>query len=180
LFYYYIFKDKKPLSHLLFLVTYVVGLGDRHLNNILINKTTGELIHIDLGMIFEYSKRVLPIPEKVPFRLTRDMVDPILVEGVNGRFKHVAIHALSQLQQNSQVLIGIASLLLHDPISSFGGDVKVEGAERNMLAETAISRLRSKLEGRDLSIVNQTAEQQVINVFTHIYRVINIYEKKPM
>lgn len=135
----------------------MVGLGDRHLNNILIDKETGELVHIDLGMIFEYSKRALPIPEKVPFRLTRDMVDPILVEGVNARFKHVAIHAMEKLRENSQVIIGIASMLLHDPISSFG--LNADG--RNMLTETAISRLRSKLEGRDLSVSFQTVEQQV-------------------
>lgn len=28
---------------------YVVGLGDRHLNNILIDLTTAQLVHIDLG-----------------------------------------------------------------------------------------------------------------------------------
>jgi ataxia telangiectasia mutated family protein len=141
----------------------VVGLGDRHLNNILIDKTTAELVHIDLGMIFEYSKRVLPIPERVPFRLTRDIVDPILVEGVNGRFKHVAIHALEQLQQNAQVIVGIASLLLHDPISTFAAAKIVDTDKpRNMFAETAISRLSSKLEGRDLSYVGQTPEQQVL------------------
>lgn len=146
---------------IVFLVCYVVGLGDRHLNNIMINQTTGELVHIDLGMIFEYSKRVLPIPEKVPFRLTRDLVDPILVESVSGRFKQVAMHALEKLQQNSQVIIGISSILLHDPISTFGGsEVKLVGTEKNMLAETAISRLRSKLEGRDLNVIGQTVEQQ--------------------
>lgn len=143
------------------LVCYVVGLGDRHLNNILIDKATGELVHIDLGMIFEYSKRALTIPERVPFRLTRDIVDPILVEGINARFKHVAVHVLEKLQENSQVIIGIASILLHDPISTFGGGVNSTTDGRNVLAETAISRLRSKLEGRDLSLSNQSVEQQV-------------------
>lgn len=39
------------------LVCYVVGLGDRHLSNILIDEETGELVHIDLGyylFIFYY------------------------------------------------------------------------------------------------------------------------------
>ena len=31
-------------------VCYVVGLGDRHIQNILIDKETAELIHIDLGI----------------------------------------------------------------------------------------------------------------------------------
>ena len=35
---------------------------------------TAELVHIDLGVAFEQGK-LLPTPELVPFRLTRDMVD---------------------------------------------------------------------------------------------------------
>ena len=30
-------------------VGYIVGLGDRHIQNILIDEQTAELIHIDLG-----------------------------------------------------------------------------------------------------------------------------------
>lgn len=30
-------------------VGYMVGLGDRHINNILIDEQTAELVHIDLG-----------------------------------------------------------------------------------------------------------------------------------
>lgn len=32
---------------------YIVGLGDRHSQNILIDKSTAELVHIDLGVAFE-------------------------------------------------------------------------------------------------------------------------------
>lgn len=33
----------------LFPVGYIVGLGDRHIQNILIDEETAELVHIDLG-----------------------------------------------------------------------------------------------------------------------------------
>lgn len=33
----------------LFTVGYIVGLGDRHIQNILIDEQTAELVHIDLG-----------------------------------------------------------------------------------------------------------------------------------
>lgn len=56
------------------MIGYILGIGDRHVNNILIDNSTGELIHIDLGIAFEQGK-ALPIPETVPFRLTRDIVD---------------------------------------------------------------------------------------------------------
>lgn len=51
------------------IVGYILGLGDRHLNNILIDKTTGELVHIDFGITFEMGKS-LPSPEKVRCSLT--------------------------------------------------------------------------------------------------------------
>jgi ataxia telangiectasia mutated family protein len=51
-----------------------IGIGDRHTQNILIKENTGDLVHIDFGIVFEQGK-VLPTPEKIPFRLTRDIID---------------------------------------------------------------------------------------------------------
>lgn len=47
---------------------YILGLGDRHLSNILIDEHTAEVVHIDFGIAFEQGK-VLPLPETIPFRL---------------------------------------------------------------------------------------------------------------
>ncbi len=68
------------------MVGYILGLGDRHVLNILVDKTTAELIHIDLGVAFEQG-RILPTPETIPFRLTRDVVDGMGVAGVEGVFR---------------------------------------------------------------------------------------------
>ncbi|KAI1720709.1 phosphatidylinositol 3- and 4-kinase domain-containing protein [Ditylenchus destructor] len=144
------------------IVCYIVGLGDRHLSNILIHEETAELVHIDLGMIFEYSQRLLKIPEKVPFRLTRELVDPILVDGINGRLKDIAVHTLRLMRENAQVLIGISSLILHDPISTFKSDkMKTDKNQRNLFAEMAILRLKEKLAGRDLTYAEMNAPEQV-------------------
>ena len=35
------------------IVGHILGLGDRHLSNILIDQGSGEVIHIDLGIAFE-------------------------------------------------------------------------------------------------------------------------------
>ncbi|XP_061682550.1 serine-protein kinase ATM isoform X3 [Syngnathoides biaculeatus] len=68
------------------IVGYIVGLGDRHIQNILIDEQTAELVHIDLGVAFEQGK-ILPTPETVPFRLSRDIVDGMGVTGVEGVFR---------------------------------------------------------------------------------------------
>jgi len=81
-----------PLMHTLshtsphFLVGYVVGLGDRHSQNILIDKSTAEIVHIDLGVAFEQGK-TLRTPEVVPFRLTRDIVDGMGITGCEGVYR---------------------------------------------------------------------------------------------
>ncbi|XP_047449742.1 serine-protein kinase ATM isoform X2 [Mugil cephalus] len=68
------------------IVGYIVGLGDRHIQNILIDEQTAELVHIDLGVAFEQGK-ILPTPETVPFRLSRDIVDGMGITGVEGVFR---------------------------------------------------------------------------------------------
>lgn len=49
------------------MVGYMLGIGDRHFKNILIDNKTGELVHIDFGIAFEMGK-ILPYPELIPFR----------------------------------------------------------------------------------------------------------------
>ena len=42
---------------------YLLGLGDRHVQNILIDKNTAEFIHIDLGELF-ITKALYTIPSR--------------------------------------------------------------------------------------------------------------------
>lgn len=53
-------------------IGWLLGLGDRHLDNILFDKRTAELVHIDYNVVFERGKQ-LRVPEIVPFRLTQSM-----------------------------------------------------------------------------------------------------------
>jgi ataxia telangiectasia mutated family protein len=65
------------------MVGFVLGLGDRHGSNILIDQRSAELVHIDLGIAFDQGA-LLKTPECVPFRLTRDLEDALGVTGVEG------------------------------------------------------------------------------------------------
>lgn len=38
------------------IVGYVIGLGDRHPQNIMIQKNTGKIVHIDFGDCFDVTK----------------------------------------------------------------------------------------------------------------------------
>ncbi|TDG41569.1 hypothetical protein AWZ03_012007 [Drosophila navojoa] len=62
-------------------IGYVIGLGDRHLDNVLINLSSGDIVHIDYNVCFEKG-RTLRIPERVPFRLTQNMVHALGITGI--------------------------------------------------------------------------------------------------
>lgn len=53
------------------MVGHILGLGDRHPSNLLLERSTGKVVHIDFGDCFEVAMHREKFPEKVPFRLTR-------------------------------------------------------------------------------------------------------------
>lgn len=97
------------------IVGYIVGLGDRHIQNILIDEQTAELVHIDLGVAFEQGK-ILPTPETVPFRLSRDIVDGMGITGVEGVFRRCCEKTMEVMRSSQEALLTIVEVLLYDPL----------------------------------------------------------------
>ena len=97
---------------------HVLGLGDRHGQNILLDENTGEVVHIDLGVAFEQG-RVLPVPEVVPFRLTRDLVDGMGITKTEGVFRRCCEFTLEALRQESYSIMTILDVLRYDPLYSW-------------------------------------------------------------
>uniref|UniRef100_A0A8C7HKU0 non-specific serine/threonine protein kinase n=1 Tax=Oncorhynchus kisutch TaxID=8019 RepID=A0A8C7HKU0_ONCKI len=97
------------------IVGYIVGLGDRHIQNILIDEQTAELVHIDLGVAFEQGK-ILPTPETVPFRLSRDIVDGMGITGVEGVFRRCCEKTMEVMRCSQEALLTIVEVLLYDPL----------------------------------------------------------------
>ncbi|VDQ07112.1 unnamed protein product [Trichobilharzia regenti] len=86
------------------MVGYLVGLGDRHPHNLLLHKSSGELVHIDLGVAFDQG-RLLPTPEMVPFRLSRDLVHALGPLGLQAGFIPAAEAVLRELREGSDVIL---------------------------------------------------------------------------
>lgn len=69
------------------MVGYILGLGDRHPSNLMLDRVSGRVVHIDFGDCFEVSMHRSVLPETVPFRLTRMMITAMEASGIEGTYK---------------------------------------------------------------------------------------------
>ena len=101
------------------IVGYVLGLGDRHPSNLMMDRTSGKVIHIDFGDCFEVAMKRNKFPERVPFRLTRMLIKALEVSGIEGTFRITCENVMKVLRGNKDSLIAIFASFIHDPLVSF-------------------------------------------------------------
>ncbi|KAJ3333865.1 hypothetical protein HDU76_002191 [Blyttiomyces sp. JEL0837] len=97
------------------MVGYVVGLGDRHGENILFDEKTGACVHVDLNCLFEKGK-TFEKPEVVPFRLTHNMVDAFGIAGTEGVFRKSCEISMRILRNNRESLMAVLETFIYDPL----------------------------------------------------------------
>ncbi|KAM8829443.1 phosphatidylinositol 4,5-bisphosphate 3-kinase catalytic subunit delta isoform 2-T2 [Synchiropus picturatus] len=96
--------------------TYVLGIGDRHNDNIMIRET-GQLFHIDFGHFLGNFKRKLGINrERVPFILTYDFVHVIQQGKTNNsekfeRFREYCERAYKILCRNGTLFVNLFAMM---------------------------------------------------------------------
>ncbi|SCU89909.1 LAME_0E06128g1_1 [Lachancea meyersii CBS 8951] len=95
------------------MVGHILGLGDRHCENILLNVETGKILHVDFDCLFEKGRR-LPIPEIVPFRLTHNLEDALGIAGTEGTFNKSSQVTLKLMRENEVALVNIIETILYD------------------------------------------------------------------
>jgi len=95
-------------------VGHVVGLGDRHSENILLDVTNGECVHVDFDCLFDKGLS-LARPEIVPFRLTPNLVDAMGLTGVEGTFRRTMEVVMTLLRDNKETLLGVIEPFIRDP-----------------------------------------------------------------
>ncbi|XP_006892778.1 PREDICTED: serine/threonine-protein kinase SMG1 [Elephantulus edwardii] len=111
------------------MVGYIIGLGDRHLDNVLIDMTTGEVVHIDYNVCFEKGKS-LRVPEKVPFRMTQNIETALGVTGVEGVFRLSCEQVLHIMRRGRETLLTLLEAFVYDPLVDWtaGGEAGFAGA----------------------------------------------------
>ncbi|XP_037082276.1 phosphatidylinositol 3-kinase catalytic subunit type 3-like [Pollicipes pollicipes] len=90
-------------------ITYLLGVGDRHLDNLLLTKD-GNLFHVDFGYILGRDPKPLPPPMK----LSKEMVEAM--GGVNSEhyqtFRKQCYTAFLHLRRHADVILHLFSLMV--------------------------------------------------------------------
>ncbi|XP_068717854.1 DNA-dependent protein kinase catalytic subunit-like isoform X1 [Montipora capricornis] len=94
---------------------YILGIGDRHLSNFMVDMETGGMIGIDFGHAFGSATQFLPFPELMPFRLTRQLINLMLPLKESGTLQSVMVHTLRALTNNHELLMNTMDVFIKEP-----------------------------------------------------------------
>ncbi|XP_008459237.2 uncharacterized protein LOC103498422 isoform X1 [Cucumis melo] len=168
------------------MVGHILGLGDRHLDNILMDFSTGDVVHIDYNVCFDKGQK-LKVPEIVPFRLTQTMEAALGLTGIEGTFRANCEAVLEVLRKNKDILLMLLEVFVWDPLvewtrGDFHDDAAIGGEERRgmelavslSLFASRVQEIRVPLqEHHDLLLAALPAAESSLEGFAN---VLNHYE----
>ncbi|KAF2236726.1 hypothetical protein EV356DRAFT_530634 [Viridothelium virens] len=130
------------------MVGHVLGLGDRHGENILLQEGNGGVFHVDFNCLFDKGL-TFEKPELVPFRLTHNMVDAMGAYGYEGPFRKSAELTMRTLRSYEDTLMTILETFLYDPTQDFIGrkNRKTSAAGVPDTPGEVLDSVRAKLRG---------------------------------
>jgi DNA-dependent protein kinase catalytic subunit len=97
------------------IANWLLGIGDRHPENFLLDIKSGSLIGIDFGAAFGAGVH-LPVPELVPFRLTRQVAQVYHPLDSLSLLKQDMITSLDALRDKKDVLLEIMDVFAKEPM----------------------------------------------------------------
>ena len=159
------------------IVGHVLGLGDRHGENILFEEGNGGTFHVDFNCLFDKGL-TFEKPELVPFRLTHNMVDAFGAYGYDGPFRKSCELTLQILRQNEDTLMTILETFLYDPTTDFIGKKKrnpsVPDTPEGVL-ESVRSKVRGLLPAESVPLSVEGYVEELIQQATDPMRLASMY-----
>lgn len=130
------------------IVGYILGLGDRHGENILFDGCTGDIVHVDFNCLFNKGE-TFEVPEIVPFRLTHNMVHAMGPLGIEGPYRMCCEITLKVLQEQMTTLMCVLRPFVYDPLVTWSrlsrNDGQVERTDSQ--AMTNVEHIEQRLKG---------------------------------
>ncbi|VIO96237.1 Uncharacterized protein BM_BM1727 [Brugia malayi] len=143
------------------MVGYILGLGDRHPSNLMLDRISGKIVHIDFGDCFEVAMTREKFPEKIPFRLTRMLIQAMEATGIEGNYRITCERVLRVLRSNKESLLAVLEAFVYDPLINWrlmeaGGrrpppETLQKDGQTDSKAESSLKRIKQKLAGRDFN-----------------------------
>ena len=160
------------------MVGHVLGLGDRHGENILFEEGNGGTLHVDFNCLFDKGL-TFEKPELVPFRLTHNMVDAFGAQGHEGPYRKSCELALGILRGNEDTLMTILETFLYDPTTDFIGKKKkinptVPDTPEGVL-ENVRNKVRGLLPGESVPLSVEGYTDELIKQARDPWRLANMY-----
>merc|ERR1712046_417647 len=107
--------------------------------------SNGEVVHVDFNCLFSKGE-TFDIPERVPFRLTRNLVSAFGAAGCEGPFKKSCEVAMQVLRDECDTLISVLQPFLYDPLVEWnrksGAGDRGRGESRNVQANKEIVTIK--------------------------------------
>ena len=135
------------------MVGYMLGLGDRHGENILMDSTTGDCVHVDFNCLFNKGE-TFEWPERVPFRLTNNMIGAMGPMGYEGIFRQACEVTLRVLRNQMDPLMSILKPFIYDPLVEWQKTSKMQrshqvnsGEITNEQALTHVQMIEHRMRG---------------------------------
>ena len=140
---------------------YILGLGDRHLENLLLDVKTGAIVQIDFGICFGKGQWGLPVPEFIPFRLSPQLVG--VLQPLDGcvLLRHYMVAAMTSLREDSgfQIVSNALQVYINDPLLDWIGEMEEKGDDEE--SRNRVERCLRKLRGVNPGVI--MAEELGIN-----------------
>lgn len=127
----------------------ILGLGDRHGENVNLEEGTGGIFHVDFNCLFDKGLTFAK-PERVPFRLTHNMVAAMGIYGYEGPFRKSSELTLSILRQQEETLVTILEAFIYDPTLDLQKDKRA--AKRSefgvkLQPQSVVDSIKRKVKG---------------------------------
>ena len=145
------------------MVGYVLGLGDRHPSNLLLDRMSGKILHIDFGDCFEVAMTREKFPEKIPFRLTRMLINAMEVTGIEGTYRSTCESVMTVLRNNKDSLMAVLEAFVYDPLLNWR---LIETGSKNKKAKAANAVSGSAMENVAGAAASESVAQIDINPLT--------------
>jgi len=164
---------------------WLLGIGDRHLSNILIDLKSGRLIGIDFGIAFGAAAG-LAVPELVPFHLTSHFVNVLEPTGIEGVVKRNMAHVLRALRNYSSTIMICLEMFIKEPTIDWLKKSKLKSADdgegKTSLPSTSqwdpearIAMAKRKLNGANPATI--TKDELTMGKIAHNPKLLETYRE---